>query len=63
MPKIGCIFMVVSLVKLCQWSEIPRRTVYYQPTKGKPKLQEKGVHQANRQSWPTGWTDASTHEL
>ena len=33
----------VSLVKLCRWFEIPRRTVYYKPTKGEPKLQEKFV--------------------
>ena len=33
----------VSLVKLCQWFEMPRRTVYYRPTKGSPKLQEKFV--------------------
>lgn len=33
--------VAISLVKLCQWFEIPRRTVYYHPTKGKPKLQEK----------------------
>jgi len=31
----------VSLVKLCQWFEMPRRTVYYRPTKGTPKVQEK----------------------
>ena len=33
----------VSLVKLCQWFEMPRRTVYYRPTKGAPKVQEKFV--------------------
>jgi putative transposase len=33
----------VSLVKLCQWFEMPRRTVYYRPTKGTPKVQEKFV--------------------
>jgi putative transposase len=33
----------VSLVKLCQWFEIPRRTVYYRSTKGAPKVQEKFV--------------------
>jgi putative transposase len=30
----------VSLIKLCQWFEMPRRTVYYRPTKGSPMLQE-----------------------
>ena len=33
--------MVVSLVKLCQWFGVPRRTVYYQPTKAEPKVQAK----------------------
>ena len=33
----------VSLVKLCQWFEMPRRTVYCRPTKGAPKVQEKFV--------------------
>ena len=31
--------VLVSLVKLCQWFGVPRRTLYYQPTKGKPKVQ------------------------
>ncbi len=35
--------VVVSLVKLCRWFEVPRRTVYYRTTKGKPKLQERFV--------------------
>ena len=26
--------VVVSLVKLCNWFGVPRRTVYYKPTKG-----------------------------
>jgi len=30
----------VSLVKLCQWFEMPRRTVYYRSTKATSKLQE-----------------------
>ena len=32
--------IVVSLVKLCQWFQIPRRTVYYRSTKSAPKVQE-----------------------
>lgn len=35
--------VTVSLVKLCQWFEMPRRTVYYRPTKGAAKVQEKFV--------------------
>ena len=30
----------VSLVKLCQWFETPRRTVYYRSTEAQPKVQE-----------------------
>ena len=30
----------VSLVKLCRWFEVPKRTVYYTPIKAQPKLQE-----------------------
>lgn len=30
----------VSLVKLCQWFDMPRRTVYYRSTKAPPKVQE-----------------------
>jgi len=33
----------VSLDKLCRWPEVPRRTVYYAPTKAQPKLQERFV--------------------
>lgn len=33
----------VSLVKLCDWFGVPRRTCYYRPTKGEPKLQDKLV--------------------
>lgn len=33
----------VSLVKLCQCFEIPRRTVYYRSTKAAPKVQEQFV--------------------
>lgn len=29
----------VSLVKLCQWFEMPRRTVYYRSVKATPKVQ------------------------
>ena len=31
----------VSTVKLCQWFEVPRRTLYYKPTKSPPKVQER----------------------
>jgi len=30
----------VSISKLCKWFEVPRRTVYYRPTKAEPKVQE-----------------------
>lgn len=30
----------VSLVKLCHWFGMPRRTVYYRGTKAAPKVQE-----------------------
>jgi putative transposase len=33
----------VSLVKLCQRFEMPKRIVYHHPTKGAPKVQEKFV--------------------
>lgn len=33
----------VSLVKLCRWFEVPGRSVYYRPTRGAPKLQERFV--------------------
>ena len=33
----------VSVVKLCKWFELPRRTVYCRPTKGAPELQKKFV--------------------
>ena len=29
--------------KLCSWFDVPRRTVYYKPTKAAPKLDEKFV--------------------
>jgi putative transposase len=29
--------LTVSLVKLCRWFGVPRRTVYYQPNKGSPR--------------------------
>lgn len=28
----------VSIAKLCRWFEVPRRTVYYKPTKAVPKI-------------------------
>ena len=31
----------VPMTKLCRWFEVPRRTVYYRPTKGQPKVQER----------------------
>jgi transposase-like protein len=33
----------VSISKLCRWFNVPRRTVYYQPTKAAPKVQERFV--------------------
>ena len=30
----------VPMTKLCQWFEVPRRSVYYKPTKSAPKVQE-----------------------
>ena len=33
----------VSISKLCQWFGIPRRTVYYKPTKAAPMVQERFV--------------------
>ena len=30
----------VSTSQLCRWFEVPRRTVYYRPTKSAPKVQE-----------------------
>ncbi|CAB1368316.1 IS3 family transposase [Denitratisoma oestradiolicum] len=32
--------LTVSINKLCQWFDVPRRTVYYQPTKAAPKVQD-----------------------
>jgi len=32
--------VVVSVSQLCRWFEVPRRTVYYRPTKSAPKVQE-----------------------
>ena len=29
----------VSISKLCQWFDMPRRTVYYKPVKAAPKVQ------------------------
>lgn len=33
----------VPMTKLCRWFEVPRRTVYYKPTKAAPKVQEQIV--------------------
>ena len=33
----------VSLVKLCEWFGVARRTLYYRATKGQPRLQEQFV--------------------
>ena len=33
----------VSISKLCRWFEVPRRTVYYKPTKAAAKVQERFV--------------------
>lgn len=33
----------VSVSKICQWFAMPRRTVYYKPVKGAPKLQARFV--------------------
>jgi len=33
----------VPVAKLCRWFDVPRRTVYYRPTKAVPKLQERFV--------------------
>jgi putative transposase len=32
--------VVVSMVKLCRWFGLPRRTTYYRSTKAAPKVQE-----------------------
>ena len=31
----------VPITKLCRWFEMPRRTLYYKPTKAAPKVQER----------------------
>ncbi len=33
--------MEVSMSQLCRWFEVPRRTVYYRPTKAAPRVQER----------------------
>jgi len=33
----------VSICKLCQWFDVPRRTFYYKPVKSAPKVQEQYV--------------------
>ena len=35
--------IVVPVTKLCAWFDVPRRTVYYKPTKAAPKLDDKFV--------------------
>ena len=30
--------VATSLSQLCRWFEVPRRTMYYQPVKAKPKV-------------------------
>ena len=35
--------IVVPVTKLCAWFDVPRRTVYYKPTKSSPKLDDKFV--------------------
>ncbi|MEO1020135.1 MAG: hypothetical protein AAFY56_20975 [Pseudomonadota bacterium] len=35
--------VVVPVTKLCAWFDVPRRTVYYKPTKAAPKLDDKFV--------------------
>ncbi|TNJ37520.1 integrase catalytic subunit [Phaeobacter sp. B1627] len=34
---------VVTISKLCAWFGVPRRTVYYKPSKSAPKLNDKFV--------------------
>jgi putative transposase len=36
--------LVVSVSKLCRWFGVPRRTVYYRPTKKAPVVQERFSH-------------------
>ena len=38
--------VVVSLVKLCEWFGVPRRTLYYKPTKAEPKVQPSSSSQS-----------------
>ncbi len=33
----------VSISKLCRWFNVPRRIVYYRPTKAAPRVQERFV--------------------
>ena len=33
--------IAVPMTKLCQWFEVPRRSVYYKPAKSAPKVQER----------------------
>ncbi len=35
--------IAVPVTKLCAWFDVPRRTVYYKPTKAAPKLDDKFV--------------------
>ena len=33
--------VAVSVSRLCHWFEVPRRTMYYKPTKAAPKVQDR----------------------
>ncbi len=35
--------VAVSVSRLCHWFEVPRRTIYYKPTKAAPKVQDRFV--------------------
>ena len=38
----------VSISRLCRWFDVPRRTVYYRPTKKLPIVQERFAHRSSR---------------
>ena len=40
----------VSISQLCRWFGIPRRTVYYKPTKKRPTVQERFAVSRRRSS-------------
>ena len=46
----------VSLVKLCLWFQMPRRTMYYRSTKAQPKVQESPLNNARNphEDWLSG---------